>query len=337
MSKISEFIEEKRHLYENGKYFDLSGLARTPEIYMAGFRNSQALKELPQKTKNKTEYRRPNPFFAVSIIEKEILEQLKSKTRLLEPYNKATPRNKLLYWGALFDTLSDFYIKNIGGLSVIEPRQQYIKQSEYEKMPKRYRSALKKTKKGYVVEKEPDAKKYRLMFNQADHIKFSKLMKEAKELIKSIYTDTVIEHELVGNSFRKTKNNLSERFEYKSIHGTMPSPVDRIDQYFITDKEVETVKKLKIIFREIQDMFYYFEHKSNAQETIYEYNDAQRRHNVVKDAQSVTRTAQQYVVSVKKASKYLDKYDVMAAEHAFENTKRQVLSGLKKQLDFRIQ
>ena len=192
-------------------------------------------------------------------------------------------------------------------------------------------------KKGYVVEKEPDAKKYRLMFNQADYIKFSKLMQEARELIKSIYTDTVIEHELISSSFRKTKSSLSEHFGYKSIHGTMPSPANRIDQYFIKDKEVETVKKLKIIFREIQDMFYYFEHKSNAQETIYEYNDAQRRHNVVKDAQSVTRTAQQYVVSVKKASKYLDKYDVMAAEHAFENTKRQVLSGLKKQLDSRIQ
>lgn len=34
MSKISEFIEQKQHFYENGKFFDRSDWARTPEIYM---------------------------------------------------------------------------------------------------------------------------------------------------------------------------------------------------------------------------------------------------------------------------------------------------------------
>ncbi len=337
MSKISEFIKQKQHLYENGKIFDVSDYSRTPEMYIASLRNAMALKQLPKSAQNRTAYRRPNPYTVATIIEKEILGQLKSKTRFLEPYYDATPRNKLLYWGALFDTLFDFYA-NINSLSVIEPRQQYIKQSEYNKMPKRFRSALKKTEKGYVVEKEPATKKYRLAFDGSyQKAKFSELMKEARELIKSIYTDSVICHDLVDCEHRETDYGTIERFEYEAIHGTMPSDAGKIKQYFITDKEADTVRKLKDIFYKIQCMFLFFEHKSNGQDSIYEYNDAKRRHNIVKEAQAVARTAQQYVVSVRKETKCLDHQAVIDAERAFENTKRQILYGLRKQINTNIQ
>ena len=336
MSKISEFIEQKQRLYENGKIFDMSDWARTPEMYIASLRNAMALKQLPKSAQNKTAYRRPNPYTVATIIEKEILGQLKSKTRFLETYYDTTPRNKLLYWGALFDTLFNFYA-NIKSLSVVEPRQQYIKQSEYSKMPKRFRSALKKTEKGYVVEKEPDAKKYRLAFNGSyQKAKFSELMTEARELIKSLYTDSVICHDLIDSDCRETDYGTLERFEYEAIHGTMPSNAGKIKQYFITDKELVAVQKLKSIFREIQDMFLFFEHKSNGQDTIYEYNDAKRRQNIVKEAQAVSRTAQQYVVSVKKATKLLDRQAVFCAERALKETKSEILYGLKKQIDTRI-
>ena len=311
--------------YKNGK--DSIITYTNPEYYLQSLQVLFERVTTPKQMQNKDKFRQLGQLdihnYTEQII-REVRYYTAQKTLFLNEYDKASPQNKVIYWGALFDSLLNFFIDN----SLVGAQEyKIISKSEYDQMPKRYRSAVKKYDNDYTIS---STSKSKMTLECTDDTAFIRLANEAEKLIKKIY-----------NSKQITTGNLIEYqsgydedgnpwwFEkYECINVAVKSSASRFQQQFVTDEQISAIRRLRTIFTNIAEMTYFVQHKSNAKDIIWEYETAKSNQNDFLYAQRHLRTANQVVVSAKKYPGLFDQKYLSNVEKRYKNTREQVLQTL---------
>lgn len=239
---------------------------------------------LPKQAQNKDNFRNPDANQITATIIKQIEKKFQNKTKALKKHSQ----NKLSYWGALFETILDFYTNNI----MMGKPTKLINEDDFNKIPKRCRSVFKKQNNLYRVSNSKESgDKISLVFIDAKaEQQFIELSNEARELISVIYNKDVI------------KSVLPE-----------------------SEKQIYAFNRLQKIFNIIINLCFFVKTKSNANDVISEYKYAKTNENIILKAQRHIRTAHQLVVSAKKNSKiFNDKY-ISDTEARYKQTKCEVL------------
>jgi len=239
---------------------------------------------LPKQAQNKDNFRNPDANQITATVIKQIEKEFKNKTKALKKHSQ----NKLSYWGALFETILDFYTNNI----MVDKPTKRIHKNDFNKIPKYCRSAFKKQNDWYSVSNSKESgDKISLVFIDAKaEQQFTELSDEANKLIPVIYNKGVIE----------------------SV-----SPE--------SDKQIYAFNRLQKIFNIIINLCFFVKTKSNVNDVISEYKYAKTNKDIILKAQRHLRTAQQLVVSAKKNSEiFNDKY-ISETEARYKQTKCEVL------------
>lgn len=334
MVKIIDKIKENKHLRKNGeRVFKIPYcIVGTPTKYLD---EKFEINSLPQHMINKTEYREPNGYCAVeNEIRGRITEIFNDKTKLLKPYEAETPRNKLQYWGALFETVVDFVSANLPEYK----RPAFINDDKYDTIPKRYRSAIQNHNGMHTVVKTEDSNTYIQslfaktmdnpgiiqydMFDNSEAGAVNQQIETIRKLLPIIYKPDIISREI--QTVQESDNTMTIRQIF--TYGAKPSTESKAKQQRVTDEEVDVFDKLYQACQELTPKFYYVASKSNTHDIIEEYKREQNNKDIVLKAQRHLRSAQQVVVSAKKNSALLDEKYIADAEDNYNDIKKRVLS-----------
>lgn len=281
MPKFLQNIENERHLKDNGEH--IAAETYEPKEFLDFAKTIWPMWSiLPKSAQNKDDFRNPNANQITETVIEYINKKFQNKTKALNP------QNKLSYWGALFETILDFYTNNI----MMNQPTKSINENNFDKIPKRCRSVFKKQNNWYrVSNSKKTGDKISLVFIDAKaEQQFIELSNEARELISVIYNKSVI------------KSVLPE-----------------------SDKQIYAFNRLQKIFNIIINLCFFVKTKSNVNDVISEYKYAKTNKDIILKAQRHLRTAQQLVVSAKKNSEiFNDKY-ISDTETRYERTKREVL------------
>lgn len=331
MSKIIDKTKEKKHLRENGQYIINRTKLITPTEYLA---TRIKINDLPRHMINKDEFRNTYPHIVEETIKGLITDIYNDKTQLLKPYDKETPRNKLLHWGALFDTIVDF-------ISTTLPENKtykFINKQKYNAIPKRYRSAIQNHNGMHKVVKTEDSDTYVQslfaktmdnpgiiqydIFDDSEADAVNQQIETIRKLLPTIYKEDIIDREI------KTIQQADDSITVTQVltYGAKPSTESKAKQQCITDKEVIAFNKIFDICIALSKSFYYVASKSNTHDIIEEYKREQNNKDIVLKAQRHLRSAQQVVVSAKKNSALLDEKYIADAEDNYNDIKKRVLS-----------
>ena len=141
----------------------------------------------------------------------------------------------------MFDTILNFYTNNI----ISKKHAKYINQTNFNKIPKRCRNALKKQENnGYLIyTNKENADKISLCFMDGKaRQQFTELSNEARNLIPLIYI--------------KTKKTIS-------------------------DEQINAFNRLQKIFGILTNLCFFVKIKSNANNTMLEYNHSKNNKDIV--------------------------------------------------------
>ena len=279
-----------------------------------------------------------------------IRQNLYERTDLLETYEKETPLNKLAYWGALFDSLLEFFsyqasnqflsydIKTKTFKRACPLKYEYVHKSDYADIPVRFRDGLKKGETGYIVAKEQP--KYGLVFkNDSARHSFDILVEEAKKLLPVLYSPETYTNSIIINSYFE-EDEYFENFKIKKFKKINPNKENIFYQQLITDEQLSAYEKLKGIILTIVSLFYYIERKSNAQTIFKEYEKykhAGPSKGFLSRAQSFTRTEKQLLVSMKKAQDFFKPEDIESMEKQLQNYRSVIMENLHDKIKTNIQ
>ena len=285
-----EKIQERRHLIQNGQH---ETLANSPRVYC---------EHMQELIKSKCVARS-------SDITKEISDYINKGTEkkaLLLPkaaYTKYTPQNKVALWGAAFATWIEFFKEHLERPRTAKPK--IIWPNEYNKIPKRYRNAIKPVEHIYLMPVEQvESPKLFLRFKDAAALKqFKRLMAEAERLLPLVYTETAI-YTIWGNGDEIEKRG----------YGAQPSTKNESQQQQVSDEQLIAINRLKSLFAQMSDLVYFIKKQSNAWATIAEYTESQKNKDMILKAQRYLRTVKQEVVSAKKNADVIGKDTVHQAE-----------------------
>lgn len=331
MSKIIDKTKEKKHLRENGQYIINRTKLMTPTEYLA---TRIKINDLPRHMINKDEFRNTYPHIVEETIKELITDTYNDKTQLLKPYDKETPRNKLLHWGALFGTIVDF-------ISTTLPENKtykFINKQKYNAIPKRYRSAIQHHSGLHTIPCTEDSDTYVQslfakimdnpgiiqydMFDDSEADAVNQQIETVRKLLPTIYKKDIIDREITNIQQADDSITVKQVLTY----GAKPSTESKAKQQCITDKEVIAFNKIFDICIALSKRFYYVAGKSNTHDIIEEYKREQNNKDIVLKAQRHLRSAQQVVVSAKKNSALLDEKYIADAEDNYNDIKKRVLS-----------
>lgn len=102
-----ENYKDRKHLRANGQSITLTG--ESPKKYLDRLQHLIANTKLPEYAPNMSN----DSTEIAADINTSITNELLDKTVFLLPYSKEKPKNKVLWWGAVFDTLFDFLVCNL--------------------------------------------------------------------------------------------------------------------------------------------------------------------------------------------------------------------------------
>ena len=335
MSRIMNKIKENKHLRENGQYIINRTKLITPTEYLA---TRIKINDLPRHMINKDEFRNTYPHIVEETIKELITDIYNDKTQLLKPYDKETPRNKLLHWGALFGTIVDF-------ISTTLPENKtykFINDDKYDTIPKRYRSAIQNHNGMHTVVKTEDSDTYvQSLFTEAmnnvtsyDRFDTTELdstlqqIETIRKLLPTIYKKDIIDREITNIQQADESITVKQVLTY----GAKPSTESKAKQQCITDKEVIAFNKIFDICIALSKRFYYVAGKSNTHDIMAEYKREEDNKNLVLKAQRHLRTLSQVVVSAKKNFASLDKQYVDETEQKYQETRKRILSKVYDQI-----
>lgn len=337
MTKIRDIYNQQKRLYENGKNFSAKGYEPKSFLKHLVFIIDSAYKLTPEHMVNKDEFRRNQSQKVIDAIHKDLYDKMVLKTSFLGKYTELSPRDKLSYWGAMFDTALEFFTYSASN-SYKHRDCSYISKQEYNKIPKRYRSAIKKQNGGYSIDTTPNEGVKPVLFIKDISLqeKAFSLLNEAKELVSLIYKHEFLENKLIDfHEYIDSEGALCCKYVTENIYGAKPSSHRLFQHLLISDEQIKAVERLKEILQNLPGLFWIIPSKANATDTIAEYKDAKRRHDIVLEAQRHVRTASQVVVSTKKHKTLFDKHDVKQAEIDYNTEKTKTLAKLNRAMRIR--
>lgn len=308
MKKIQE--------YKNGKILNRNEL--TPGKFLTEIMQIIQSVEIPKPMVNHDEFRRKYSQRVLKTLQKNIVHSCNDKTyKFNKNYSQQFPRNQMLLWGVLFTALKEILIDE--SFDSKTKKLNKISAEEYNKMPKRYRSAFKKASfipNTYICETAPESEKYNLILDCESSDKFDETHKEITKLLSIVY-------ERIENGYLEWNPKVGS-VEYVSDTTVAPE-TGLFKKHLVSDEQMAAITALCAIFRNIAKSCVITETKHGAKAVLDEYANAKKRENIVLNAY-------QYVEDMRECAKKLAslKNDNLTKRH--QNIKRDVLMALRENI-----
>lgn len=325
--------------YINGRKLSKSELS--PEVFVNEYFIPKIHKqELPKHMENKDVFRRQDPKTAIEDLHQEIITRYHAKQSGFLPYDEETPYNKMLLWGIMFAVLYKIFVKN--PLQKNNDKKYItIGTKQYNAVPSRYHGIFTKTSGNthtYIDDKSNA--KYHVLHTFESKENLYTIQKQIQTALPLIYKKKLVK---MAPKFIKEHHDFAPdgtEFCWHEIatiktHGQFAN-TDRMKSKFVSDGQMESIEQLKIIFENIASECLILKPKHGAREIYYEYMDENTRKQIVTKAQKLTRTANQMIVSTRKAEDFCDLTQMHLAEDYNKKARRHVLYQLKQKISIKI-
>lgn len=332
MLKIIEQIKTKIQEHKNGKelteqsIFPIKFVRETiiPSIQKSG---------LPKQMVNTDKSRQKDQTSAIADIEDAIIKAYFDKRSGFKKYIEETPYNKMLLWGIMFESLREVLI---GETLKQYPRTiKKINTKQYADLPKRYRGIFKKDNKYpnlYTTVLKSEEEK----FNIGHNLDFDILNKKIHDLISLLYEEEIIDtYETTIDCGYDEEGRYWESGQIYHRYGQCAN-TNPAKSNFVSDEQMDAIIELQKIFTKIASEIYVTKTKHGNTEIWDEMQDEQSRDHIFWRAQKLTRTANQLVVSTRKASEFCGERQIRQATEHYNRVRNDVMSQLRRKTSVRI-
>ena len=334
MLKIIEQIKTKIQEHKNGKELDkqtIFPIKFVRETIIPAIQKNG----LPKQMVNTDKSRQKDQTSAIADIEDAIIDAYSFDKRSgFKKYIDETPYNKMLLWGIMFESLYEVLIGN----TLKQRTKRTIKKIDtkhYADLPKRYRGIFKKDDKhpnSYITVLKSKEEKFTVTHN----FELDILDKKIRDLISLLYKEEIIDtYEMTIDCGYDEEGRYWESGQIYHRYGQYAN-TNPTKSNFVSDKQMDAIKELQKIFTKIASEIYVTKTKHGNTEIWDEMQDEQSRNHVFWRAQKLTRTANQLVVSTRKASEFCGDRQIRQATEHYDRVRNDIMSQLRRKTSVRI-
>lgn len=281
----------------------------------------------PVNTVNRDAFRQKNNEKALKDLEKGIWYLYIDKLYSFKKYNEETPYNKMLMWGALLVTLNEIFFSN--NKLVLDVKK--IDATEYNKLPKRYRGAFRKSPYNpntYIYTQKNVNKDFNLFYDPK-HPNYKLLNKDIRNLFATLYQEEVVRRTMTTDGYTIDdfgNRQWIEKIEYS--YGIRPCKDPKLSNR-ISDEQMEAMAKLQDYFATIASMCIVTKPKYGSQEIFNELNAEKSQENIFVKAQNLTKMAKNTMDTIHKTDELCTKDQMSAASKYYSDLKKDILWNLR--------